>query len=73
MMEHRGERAREENCRLLEVLPVYIHIYEGRRVVYFLSEGRGGRDIPQGQGTLCSYANFLFPLPPCNAAFQSRG
>lgn len=66
----RGEGTRGKLQVTRSLAGIYIHIYEGRRVVYFLS---GERDIPQGHGTLCSYANFLFPRSPCNAAFQSRG
>lgn len=64
--EHRGEGAREENCRLLEVLPVmHTYLWGSSSCLLFIRRRRGrGRDIPQGQGILCSYANFLFPLPP---------
>lgn len=70
MMEHRGERAREENCRLLEVLPVYIHIYEGRRVVYFLSEGRGDVISRRDRGPFVLTRTFYFRYPRATPHFN---
>lgn len=67
-IEHRGERAREENCRLLEVLPVYTYIF--MRVVELFTFYQGNVISRRDMGPFVLTRTFYFRDPRATPHFN---